>query len=126
MVKEEVETTCASAGRGGGEEPKHAQLSRVATPVVVAVEDATVVPEPTAVGPRPLSPPPKGKPSGVMLALIRLAELEAQMEYAYVKHTLLVKRRRELQLQYRVLEGLPVGIEALQEDLKSFGSSDAL
>ena len=78
------------------------------------LQEVEVVPP----SPRPLSPPPKGAPSGVMLALTRLAELEAQMEYAYAKHMLLVKRRDELKLQYRVLEGLPVGIDALQDDMK--------
>jgi hypothetical protein len=52
-----------------------------------------------------------------MTAMIRLAELEAQMEYAYAKHMLLVKKRAELQLQHKLLKDLPVGIEAIQEDL---------
>ena len=67
--------------------------------------------------PRPLTPPPVSKPSGVVMALARLADLEAQMEYAYVKHMQLVKRQRELQLQAKVLERLPVGLEAVRDEL---------
>ena len=52
-----------------------------------------------------------------MLALARLIELEASMEFAYAKHMLLVKRRKELVVQYKVLADLPVGIEAIKEDL---------
>lgn len=70
-------------------------------------------------GPRPISPPPPGNPSGVVLALARLADLEAQMEYAYAKHMQLVKRQKELQLQAKVLETLPVGIEAFKEELEA-------
>lgn len=73
--------------------------------------------------PRPLSPPPVGSPSRVMKALTRLAELEASMEYAFAKHMLLVKRRTELQAQYKVLENLPVGMEAIQEDLEKLQAS---
>ena len=70
-------------------------------------------------GPRPLTPPPIGKPSGVMQALVRLVDLEAQMEYAYAKHMLLVKRQKELQLQAKVLADLPVGFEAFKEELEA-------
>jgi hypothetical protein len=69
-------------------------------------------------GPRPLTPPPVGTPSGVMKAVTRLAELEASMEYTFAKHMLLVKKRKQLQAQHKVLEKLPVGIEAIQEDLE--------
>jgi hypothetical protein len=68
-------------------------------------------------GPRPISPPPPGKPSGVVMALARLADLKAQMEYSYAKHMQLVKQQKELQLQAKVLETLPVGIEAFKEEL---------
>ena len=68
-------------------------------------------------GPRAPTPPPKGNPTGVMLALARLLELEASMEYAYTKHMLLVKRQEELEEQHKVLETLPVGIDAIKEDL---------
>ena len=71
-------------------------------------------------GPRPPTPPPKGSPSGVMIALARLVELEASMEYAYAKHMMLVKRGMELKEQYDVLRTLPVGIEAIKEDLEKY------
>jgi hypothetical protein len=53
-----------------------------------------------------------------MKALVRLADLEASMEYAFAKHMLLVKRGKELRAQQKVLETLPVGLEAIEEDLK--------
>ena len=71
------------------------------------------------------SPPPKVEPCGVMTAMIRLADLEAQMEYAYAKHMLLVKKRRELRQQHKKLKGLPVGIEAIQKDLDELIASAA-
>ena len=54
-----------------------------------------------------------------MLALTRLFELEASMEYAYAKHMQLIKRQQELEEQYKVLETLPVGIESIIEDLET-------
>jgi hypothetical protein len=77
-------------------------------------------------GPRPISPPPPGKPSGVMLALARLADLEAQMEYAYAKHMQLVNRQNELKLQVNVLSTLPVGIEAFKEELEVLNSDEGI
>jgi len=65
-----------------------------------------------------VAPPSKGKPTGIMLALARLIELESSMEYAYTKHMLLVNRRMELQHQQKVLENLPVGLEAIEMDLE--------
>lgn len=77
-------------------------------------------------GPRPISPPPPGKPSGVMLALTRLADLEAQMEYAYAKHMQLVNRQNELKLQVNVLSTLPVGIEAFKEELEVLNPEEGM
>jgi hypothetical protein len=73
-------------------------------------------------GPRPVSPPPPGKPSGATEALARLVDLEAQMEYAYAKHMQLVNRQKELQAQAKVLSDLPVGVEAFKEDLEALGA----
>ena len=53
-----------------------------------------------------------------MLALSRLIELEASMEYAYTKHMLLVNRQKELQHKKKVLESLEIGLDAIQEDLE--------
>ena len=69
--------------------------------------------------PKPPSPPPAVKPSGVMIALTRLADLEAQLEFAFAKHMQLVKKQKELGSQTKVLSKLPVGIEAFQEDLEA-------
>ena len=80
-------------------------------PVEIKVADEQPKP------PRPLTPPPASKPSGVVMALARLADLEAQMEYAYVKHMQLVKRQRVLHLQTKVLEHLPVGLDAVRDEL---------
>lgn len=101
---------------------------KIETPVVRAADAAVSVqakevvkveeePKPPP-SPRAPSPPPKGKPTGVMLVLARLIELEASMEYAYTKHMLLEKRRKEVEQQHKLLENLPVGIEAIKEDLE--------
>jgi hypothetical protein len=57
------------------------------------------------------------KPSGVMVALTRLADLEAQLEYAYAKHVQLMKIQEDLNLQSKILAKLPVGIDAFKEEL---------
>jgi len=77
--------------------------------------------------PQPIKvePPPKGKTSGIMLALVRLLELEASMEYAYTKHMLLKHRQKELQHQTKVLESLPVGLDAIKDDLEKISSSSS-
>jgi hypothetical protein len=68
---------------------------------------------------RPITPPPKVKPSGTMIALTRLADLEAQLEYAYAKHIQLMKKQKELNLQAKILAKLPVGVNAFKEDLEA-------
>ena len=80
-------------------------------------EEPAAEPKPPP-GPKEPSPPPKGKPTGAMLALARLLELEASMEYAYTKHVLLMQRQKELAAQHKVLETLPVGLEAIKEELE--------
>jgi len=52
-----------------------------------------------------------------VLALTRLIDLEAQMEYAFAKHMQLVVAQKVLRAQYDVLEKAPIGIDAFQEDL---------
>ena len=83
---------------------------------------APVVEEKPKEKPRPPSPPPPSEPSGVMQALARLIDLEAQMKYAYVKHMQLVNRQAELQAQSKLLATLPVAMEAFKEDLDALGS----
>jgi len=103
---------------GQGEKKTEKIPSTVSTPAKGATKKAETKELKPPPGPRAPSPPPKGNPSGVMLALARLLELEASMEYAYAKHMLLVKRQKELGEQYKVLETLPVGIDAIKEDLQ--------
>jgi rhamnogalacturonyl hydrolase YesR len=43
--------------------------------------------------------------------------MEAEMDYAYAKHMQLMAKQRLLRVQYETLENLPVGIEALQDEL---------
>jgi hypothetical protein len=51
--------------------------------------------------PPPATPPPEPKePSGLVLALTRLADLEAQMECGFAKHTQLVDEQKKLNAQY--------------------------
>lgn len=65
----------------------------------------------------PQSPSPSPlEPSGLVLALTRLADLEAQMEYEFTKLMKLGRKQQKLRLEYQVLEQLPVGKEAFEED----------
>jgi hypothetical protein len=77
------------------------------------------------VRPPPPPPPPKppqatrepSAPSETVLALTRLVDLEAQMEFAFAKQMALIAEQKKLEIQYKVLENLPVGLEAYQEEL---------
>lgn len=40
------------------------------------------------------------------------------MEYAYAKHVLLVNRQKELEHQKKILQKLPVGLNAIKDDLE--------
>jgi hypothetical protein len=61
-----------------------------------------------------------------MQALARLVDLEAQMEYAYAKHMRLVNRNKELKLQAKILADLPIGIDALKEDLDALTANEGV
>jgi hypothetical protein len=80
-----------------------------------------VAPPSPALPPAPESPKPKrpepAEPSGLVTALIRLADLEAQMEYEFAKHMQILNKHKELKAQYQLLESLPVGIDAIKDDL---------
>lgn len=65
----------------------------------------------------PSSPPP-GSPSGLTRALVRLADLEAQMEYAYAKHMQVCQEHEIVKEKIEVLEKLPVGYDAFKDDLE--------
>ena len=65
----------------------------------------------------PPSPPP-GKPSALALARARLEDLTAQMEFQYAKHVQISKEHDIVKAKLTVLKTLPVGIDALKEDLE--------
>jgi len=116
--------TPAAATSTPGKSPGKSEQAKPRAPVTDATEAKSAKKEEVKEakpppGPKPPPLPPKGKPTGAMLALARLMELEASMEYAYTKHMLLMKRQKELAEQYKVLETLPVGIDAIKEDLES-------
>jgi hypothetical protein len=73
---------------------------------------------------RPTPPIPVGEPSGVMSALVRFADLEEQMEYAYAKHMQLIKRHSIVEAQTSVLEELPVGWDAFKDDFEKLIAAD--
>jgi hypothetical protein len=73
--------------------------------------------------PVPPSPPPEpSEPSGYVVALTRLFDLEAQMEFAFAKHMQLMAKQKKLRAQTEVLQNLPVGIEALTDELEKLVS----
>jgi SPX domain protein involved in polyphosphate accumulation len=75
--------------------------------------------------PRATTPPPESsEPSALVLALTRLADLEAQMEYEFTKYTQLVQRHKRIRAEFEVLETLPVGMEAFQEDFDKLLASE--
>lgn len=53
-----------------------------------------------------------------MLALARLAEMEAEMEYEFAKHVVLTTKQQQLEAQTALLIDLPVGLDALRSDLE--------
>lgn len=53
------------------------------------------------------------EPSGYVRSLLRLADLEAQMEYEYVKLQQLMFQQQILRLEYNVLEQMPIGVGLL-------------
>lgn len=72
-----------------------------------------------------LEPPPVGEPSGSVKALCRLVVLKEQMEYCYARHMQLVNRHELLKVQSATLQELPVGIDAIKEDLDEFVAKQA-
>ncbi len=78
---------------------------------------ANVVVEPVVVPPSP--PPSPGPPSGVFVANTRLIELQAQMEFSFVKYMKLLRDHEQLKAQYQLLVTLPVGLDAFKDDLEA-------
>lgn len=124
-------------GRGGGRmahsnmqspQPSLGWSNRVVSSVQTEASSNDVktisptLPTPILTPPPPPEPsqpeaPEPAEPSGYVTALIRLADLEAQMEYEFAKHMQLLTTHQELKAQYQVLENLPVGLDAIKEDL---------
>ena len=95
------------------------RMSRSNLPAIKREEPETPrkSPSPAPATPPP-SPPPEPRPAdGRVLALTRLANMEAEMEFAYAKHMMLKAKQRCLRVQCELLENLPHGIEAIQDDL---------
>lgn len=70
-------------------------------------------------------PCPVAPPSALALALARLADLNSQMEFAYAKHLLLVRKHEIAKARIRVLKDLPVGIDACRDDLDKMISEES-
>lgn len=79
------------------------------------VEVILIKDEPPEAVPSP--PPEPSEPSGRVMALTRLIDLEAQMEFAFVKHLHLMLEQKKLRAKYEMLDSLPVGIDAFSEEL---------
>jgi len=58
-----------------------------------------------------------------MVALARLADLEAQLDFALAKHSQVARQRELIQEQTKHLKELPVGLEAFEEDLAKLSAS---
>eukprot|EP00977_Amphora_coffeiformis_P009051 scaffold2050_cov167-Amphora_coffeaeformis.AAC.5 len=88
-------------------------------PVGRSYVDLLSAEKPKPPSPRPASPPPS-EPSGLVLALTRLANMEEELNFAYARHMKLMAKQKKLRASYAKLENLPVGLEAIEDDLKEF------
>ena len=64
----------------------------------------------------PPSPPP-APPSGLAVALTRLSDLTSQIEFQYAKYLQMTKEHHIIKAKIETLKDLPVGIDAIREDL---------
>ena len=64
----------------------------------------------------PPSPPP-APPSGLAVALTRLSDLTSQIEFQYAKYLQMTKKHYIIKAKIETLKDLPVGIDAIREDL---------
>ncbi len=64
----------------------------------------------------PPSPPP-APPSGLTVALARLSDLTSQIEFQYAKYVQMTKEHHIIKAKIEMLKELPVGIDAIREDL---------
>jgi len=65
----------------------------------------------------PLSPP-AAPPSALALAMARLTDLAAQMEFQHAKYLQLSRDHESMKAKLSVLQDLPVGTDAFREDLE--------
>lgn len=56
----------------------------------------------------------------MILALTRLVDMEEELDFAYARHVILMAKQKKLRAAYEHLEQLPIGLEALEDDLKDF------
>merc|ERR1712238_608342 len=71
----------------------------------------------------PPSPPP-GPPSALTVAMTRLSDLTAQMEYQYTKHLQLTKKHKLIQAKISLLKRLPIGLDAIRDDLEKLANEE--
>jgi hypothetical protein len=107
--------------RSGGHKPPHPQSP--AEPPATTTPVAST--SPVVVDTKPKSPPPSPPPepaeaSGLILALTRLVDMEEELDFAYARHVILMAKQKKLRAAYEHLEQLPIGLEALEDDLKDF------
>ena len=84
------------------------------------------VPEPPSLPPPMVVVPPDistTEPSGLVLAILRLADLESQMEYEYAKHEQLAFQQQLLREEYKVLAAMPIGMASYQSDYEQYLAS---
>ena len=53
-----------------------------------------------------------------MVALTRLAGMEEELNFAYARHLKLIAEQKKMRVVYEKLQDLPVGLEALEDDLQ--------
>jgi hypothetical protein len=62
--------------------------------------------------------PPPTPPSGLTLAFTRLVDVQSQMEFAHAKLLLLEREQQWMQTKIKVLQPLPVGMDAYRTKLE--------
>jgi hypothetical protein len=68
--------------------------------------------------------PPAAAPSGLAVALARLSDLTAQMEFQYAKHLQLTRDHEIVKTKISTLKELPVGMDAFKDDLDKLMKGD--
>lgn len=92
--------------------------AKVDRPVETSRPEPKQPPKPET--PPPTPPPEPSAPSAYMMALTRLAEVEAQMEFEFAKLTRVSMKRQLVRAELDTLSSLPVGRPAFQEDYEKY------